>query len=212
MVKIVYHILFLGSGDYTPIDMPVKISMSTAIKCVNISTMYDDNPMNMDEAFIVSLTSNDTKVFIPEESANTTVIIENSNNIIVCILSSFSDSNFLCSVFPPDIEPVINKVTQGMNTVFTVKFSSAIASNGFQWQHNGKNITGENARMMNLTIVNAAEMNKGDYTCIVTFSSFEGSITSNRAQLLVCKLVFIKHDHMHFNNNFLLILPNSFTS
>ena len=91
-----------------------------------------------------------------------------------------------------------------MNAVFTVKFSSAIASNGFQWQHNGKNITGENARMMNLTIVNAAEMNKGDYTCIVTFSSFEGSITSNRAQLLVCKLVFIKHDHMHFNNNFRL--------
>ena len=86
VVKIVYHTLFLGSGDYTPIDMPVKISMSTAIKCVNISTIYDDNSMNMDEAFVVSLSSNDTKVFIPEESTNTTVIIENSNNIIVCIL------------------------------------------------------------------------------------------------------------------------------
>ena len=53
--------------------------MSTAIKCVNISTIYDDNPMNMNETFIVSLSSNDPKVFVPEESASTIVIIENSN-------------------------------------------------------------------------------------------------------------------------------------
>ena len=109
---------------------------------------------------------------------------------------------FLYLVFPPDVEPKIYKVTKGMKAVFTVKFSSAIAGNGFQWQHNEINITGERARMMNLTIVNAAEMDEGNYTCIVTFSSFQGSITSNRAQLLVCKLVFIKHDH--FNNKFRL--------
>ena len=80
-----------------------------------------------------------------------------------------------------------------MNAVFTVKISNAIASNGFQWQHNEINITGEHARMMNLTIVNAAEMNEGNYTYIitVTFSSFEGTITSNRAQLLVCKLTIV---------------------
>ena len=71
--------LNIGGGDYTPIDMPLKINMSTTTMCVNISTIYDDNPMNMDEIFIVSLTSNDTKVFIPKESASTTVIIENSN-------------------------------------------------------------------------------------------------------------------------------------
>ena len=80
-----------------------------------------------------------------------------------------------------------------MNAVFTVKISNAIASNGFQWQHNEINITGEYARMMNLTIVNAAEMNEGNYTYIIAviFSSFEGTITSNRAQLLVCKLTII---------------------
>ena len=81
MVKIDYtmSLNFLGSGDYIPIDMPLRINMSTAFVCVNMSTIYDDNPMNMDEAFIVSLSSNDPKVFIPKESTSTTVIIENSN-------------------------------------------------------------------------------------------------------------------------------------
>ncbi len=74
-----------------------------------------------------------------------------------------------------------------MSAVFTVKFSNAISSNSFQWQHNENSIE-EHGRMMNLTIANAAEMHEGNYTCIVTFSSFEGSITSNRAQLLLCKL------------------------
>ena len=108
----------------------------------------------------------------------------------------FGDSNFLCLVFPPDVEPLINKVTKGMNAVFIVKFSSTIASNSFQWQHNEQNITGDHARMMNLTIANVTELHEGNYTCIVTFSSFEGSITSNRAQLLVCKLIIAKHDHI----------------
>jgi hypothetical protein len=77
-------ILFVGSGDYTPIDMLQKINnMSTAIMCVNISTIYDDNPMNMNETFVVSLSSNDPKVYIPKESANTTVTIENSKNCFV---------------------------------------------------------------------------------------------------------------------------------
>ena len=95
---------------------------------------------------------------------------------------------------------MINKVTQGMNAVFTVKFSSAISSNSFQWQHNENTITGEHATMMNLTIVNVAEMDEGNYTCIVMISSFEGTITSNRAQLLVCKLINIniKLDHNIF--------------
>jgi hypothetical protein len=64
--------------------------MSTATMCVNISTIYDDNPMNMDESFIVSLSSNDPKVFIPEESANATVTIENSN----CYNIFFDESKF----------------------------------------------------------------------------------------------------------------------
>jgi hypothetical protein len=96
---------------------------------------------------------------------------------------------------------MINKVTEGMNAVFTVKLSNAIASKGFQWQHNDENIIiEEQAMMMNLTIANAAETHEGNYTCIVTFSSFEGSITSNRAQLLVCKLI---------NNLVILFLPFS---
>ena len=52
--------------------------MSTAVKCVNITTLYDSNPMNMDEKFVVSLSSNDPRVFIPEEKANTIITIENS--------------------------------------------------------------------------------------------------------------------------------------
>ena len=84
---------------------------------------------------------------------------------------------------------MIKKVTVGMDATFTVKFSNAIASKGFQWQLDERNITGGHARMTSLTIINATEMNEGNYTCIVTFSSFEGNITSNRAQLLVCKLV-----------------------
>jgi hypothetical protein len=184
-----YYTLFLGSGDYTPIDMPLKINnMSTAITCVNILTIYDENPMNMDETFVVSLSSNDPKVFIAEESASTKVTIENSK--IALFLRSFGDSDFLHLVFPPDVEPMINKVTQGMSAVFTVKLPNAITINGFQWQHNKNNIDSEeHALLMNLTIVNAAETDEGNYTCIVTFSSFEGSITSNRAQLLVCKLI-----------------------
>jgi hypothetical protein len=103
---------------------------------------------------------------------------------------------------------MINKVTQGMSAVFTVKLSNFIASNGFQWQHNKQNIIEEQAMMMNLTIINVAETDEGNYTCIVTFSLFEGSITSNRAQLLVCKLIIItgiiKRDSIFF--------PYSFTS
>lgn len=96
---------------------------------------------------------------------------------------------FSIVVSPPDIEPKINKVTEGMNAVFTVTFSDAIASKGFIWQHDEQNITGDHARMKNLTIVNAKEMDEGNYTYKLTFSAFEGIITSNRAQLLVCKLV-----------------------
>ncbi len=51
--------------------------------CVNILTIYDDNPVNMEEIFVVSLSSNDPIVFIPEESANTAVTIENSKNCFV---------------------------------------------------------------------------------------------------------------------------------
>ena len=198
MVKInIALIFFLDSGDYTPIDILLKINMSTTTMCVNISTTYDDNPMNMDEAFIVSLSSNDPKVFIPEESANTTVIIENSKLLNTGVIFKFS----LLIVLPPDVEPMINKVTKGMNAVFSVKLSNATASNKFQWQHNENNYynsTGIHAWMMNLTIINVTELHEGNYTYIVTFSSFSGSITSNRAQLLVCKLLlnFIKRDHV----------------
>ena len=86
---------------------------------------------------------------------------------------------------------MIKKVTEGMDAIFTVKFSDAIASKGFKWQVNEEDIIGEHAKMMSLKINSVTEMDKGNYTCIVTFSSFEGSITSNRAQLLVCKLVII---------------------
>ena len=58
--------------------MALNVHMSTDVNCVNITTVYDSDPMNMDEIFIVSLSSNDPKVFIPEEKTNTTVIIENS--------------------------------------------------------------------------------------------------------------------------------------
>jgi hypothetical protein len=70
--------------------MPLKINniMSTATMCVNISTIYDNNPVNMDETFVVSLSSNDPSVFIPEESANTIVIIENSKIAIIFIICS----------------------------------------------------------------------------------------------------------------------------
>ena len=86
----------IGSGSYTPIDMSLKINMSTAFECVNVSTIYDDNPMNINETFIVSLSSNDTKVFIPKESASTTIIIENSNVLQLCIFV-FGDSFSLLS-------------------------------------------------------------------------------------------------------------------
>jgi hypothetical protein len=86
---------------------------------------------------------------------------------------------------------MINKVTEGMSAVFTVKLSNFIAINSFQWQHNQNDISEGHGMMMNLTIVNATEMDEGNYACMVTFSSFEGSITSNRAQLLVCKLIII---------------------
>ena len=39
---------------------------------------------------------------------------------------------------------------------------------------------------MSLTVINVTEMDEGNYTCIVTFSSFDGNITSKRAELLVC--------------------------
>ena len=86
---------------------------------------------------------------------------------------------------------MINKVTERMDTIFTVKFFSAIASKDFQWQLDEEDIIGEyeGISMMSLTIINVTELDEGNYTCIVTFSSFEGNITSNRAQLLVCKLV-----------------------
>ena len=58
--------------------MNLNVYMSTDVNCVNITTVYDSNPMNRDETFIVSLSSNDPKVFIPEKKTNTTVIIENS--------------------------------------------------------------------------------------------------------------------------------------
>lgn len=58
--------------------MTLNVYMSTDVNCVNITTVYDSNPMNRDETFIVSLSSNDPKVFIPEKKTNTTVIIENS--------------------------------------------------------------------------------------------------------------------------------------
>ena len=59
--------------------------MSTNVLCVNITTVYDDDPMNLDEIFHVSLSSNDPVVFIPKERAITLVIIENS--ILATILS-----------------------------------------------------------------------------------------------------------------------------
>ena len=58
--------------------MTLNVYMSTDVQCVNITTVYDINPMNMDETFVVSLSSNDPKIFIPEERANTTITIENS--------------------------------------------------------------------------------------------------------------------------------------
>lgn len=73
-----------------------------------------------------------------------------------------------------------------MDATFTVNFSGV--SVGFQWQLNKKDIEGEHAKMMDLIITTVTEMNEGNYTCIVTFSSFEGKITSKRAELFVCKL------------------------
>lgn len=81
-------LIFIGSGDYTPIDMTLNINNSTNIMCVNTSTVYDSIPMNLDEVFSVSLSSHDPLVFIPKERENTLVIIENSKfsyNIIVMI-------------------------------------------------------------------------------------------------------------------------------
>lgn len=99
-----------------------------------------------------------------------------------------------------------------MKAVFTVKISNAIASNGFQWQHNGNNIESEeHAMMRTLTVVNAAEMDEGNYACIVTFSSFEGSITSNTAQLLVCKLI-IYYLIIIFMPFFLTVSPANITT
>jgi hypothetical protein len=72
--------------------------MSIAIMCVNILTIYDENPMNMDEIFVVSLSSNDPKVCIPEESASTTVIIENSKIASIVIFTIFSAMTLIFSI------------------------------------------------------------------------------------------------------------------
>ena len=109
----------------------------------------------------------------------------------------------------PDVEPMINRVTEGMDAIFTVKLSDAIAGKTFQWQLDEEDIIGEQARMTSLTITNVTEMDEGNYTYIVMFSLLEGNITSNRAQLLVCKLVIII-SMMIFCN--VLSFPNSFTS
>ena len=83
---------------------------------------------------------------------------------------------------------MINKVTEGMDAIFTLKFSGD--SEDFQWQFNEADIKEENAMVtLNLTIINVTEMDEGNYTCIVTFSSFDGNITSKRAELLVCMLL-----------------------
>ena len=69
----------IGSGDYAEFhNVPLKINMSSNVSCVSISTVYDNNPMNMDEVFSVLLSSNDPAVFIPKERASTLVTIENS--------------------------------------------------------------------------------------------------------------------------------------
>ena len=83
---------------------------------------------------------------------------------------------------------MINKVTEGMNATFTLKFSGD--SEDFQWQFNEADIKGEYVTMtMSLIIIDVTEMNEGNYTCIVKFSSFDGNITSKRAELLVCMLL-----------------------
>ena len=168
----------------------VYTSTDVAVKCVNIITVYDSDPSNMKKTFTVSLSSNDPKVLIPEDRANATVTIENSK---LCLwhfnhYDHFIESKFLYLVFPPDVEPKTNKVTEGMDAIFSVIFPDAITSKSFQWQVDGEDITGEHAMMMKLTIVNVTEMEEGNYTCIVTFSISQGNITSKRAELLVCKL------------------------
>ena len=176
----------IGSGAYIPFDMILKINNMSTDMCVNISTIYDDNPINMDETFIISLSSNDPKVFIPEGRAVTIVTIENSKFTVLII--SLVSLIFSLLVPSPDVEPMINKVTEGMDAIFTLKFSHAIASNGFQWQLDEEDIIGEHARMTSLTIINVTEMNEGNYTCILMFSLFQGYIKSKGAELLVCKL------------------------
>ena len=79
MVSLSY---IIGSGDFTPVNMSLEIGMHTESMCVNVSTIYNEDPMNLDEEFIVTLSSSDPAVFISSDRAVTSVIIENSELIL----------------------------------------------------------------------------------------------------------------------------------
>ena len=183
MVDTTHNII--GSGDFTQINMSLEIGLRTESKCVNVSTIYDNDPMNLDEEFTVTLSSSDLAVFIPLDRAVTSVIIENSELILPCRSSYNNIMSLFLLVPPPDIEPMINKVTEGMVATFTVNFFGV--GTAFQWQLKEENITEEHAQMRSLTITPVTDMDEGNYTCIVTFS-FGEKITSKMATLLVCKI------------------------
>ena len=71
----------------------------------------------------------------------------------------------------------------GTIIVFTVEATGSDLT--YQWQKNGRNLTdGTNysgTTTANLTVMNAMEIDEGNYTCVLT--NVVNSITSNAAEL-----------------------------
>ena len=162
--------------------MNKTVSVTTRT-CISISTNYDEDIMNMDKLFNVTVTSDDLNVFVDPDMATASVTIQNSK---FYVKFNWYQYHYCCyAVSPPDIEPMVMNVTLGENATFKVLANFSSENLKFQWLHNKTNVSKEGMSSV-FTVTNPTKMDGGNYSCIVFFP-FGGNITSKEAQLFVCK-------------------------
>ena len=203
----VYYVYAMADGTdfiFPDMDAPT-LDSSTKQNCIMIQTNYDNDPMNVEKLFKVTLptsTASATVVYMPDMA---TVTIANRMSMYCNALILMKMTSLFILVLPPGVIPSTNKVTIEKITTFSV--DASFGGRSFQWLFNSRNIN-DNEKYSGTTtsiliITNIQPEDEGSYACIVT-TSFGVDITSQPAQLEVCKCLYPYHNHtlsniMHYS-------------